>query len=476
MTQKDSDLEIKILADLARSAPQKFSLSLKNIFKKGNHHQNPDLLLPLIIKLIEDRRVEKIDRILADLFDTVALYSGVQTAFNLLSRVEIVLGYRKPSIGIYDHTLHLIGGGQKYGCTLANALQDDFDITFIANRMVAHQELKAWYGLDLASCKIKIIELPFFEERGFHAIDPLAVTRRIENPFDRISRESGNYDIFVNNSMLEKVYPLSGVSLIVCHFPERRRSSYFYADKYTYVVHNSLYTAEWIRKKWKIDPTTHIYPPVDFSGHPSESEKEKIILSVARFESGGSKQQLEMAKAFDGLSRSYPEELRDWRLFLVGGSTAENPYLEKIEKHLSSGANENIELRVNVAVNELESYYQKAKIFWHFCGLHQSDPALVEHFGMSIVEAMQSHCVPVVFDGGGQKEIVEQDVSGFRFSSIRELKDRTLDLMRNEDLWRRLSRGASVRGMLFTQDVFAAKVKSLFKQIMDSYFSFKTGD
>ena len=307
-------------------------------------------------------------------------------------------------------------------------------------------------------------------------IDPLAVTRRVENPFDPISKESGNYDIFVNNSMLEKVYPLSGVSVIICHFPERRRSSYFYADKYDYVVFNSLYTAEWIRKRWKIEPTTHIYPPVDFQGSGSLPEKENIILSVARFETGGSKQQLEMVKVFEGLNRVFSRESRGWRLVLVGGSTPENPYLEKIEKYLTSGAEKNIELRVNIPVSELEASYGRAKIFWHFCGLYQSDPALVEHFGMSIVEAMQNHCVPVVFDGGGQREIVEQGVSGFRFSSLKELKERTLDLMRDDNLRYKLSRGAYARGAIFTRETFIERVKELFGRIMDDYFSKKVKD
>ena len=470
MAQKDSDLEIERLVDLARSSPQKLSPFLEKIFKRGNTDRIPGLLPSLVTALIEARQVKDIDRELPALLKTVAAYSGIQTAFNLLSRIEVMLGYRKPSIGIYDHTFHMIGGGQKYGCTLAYALQDEFDITLIVNRKVTHQELKDWYNLDLTPCRIKVIPLPFFEKQNFREIDPLAITRRVKNPFDRISRESGNHNIFVNNSMLEKVYPLSNVSVIICHFPERRRSSYFYADKYTYVVHNSHYTAEWIRKKWKIDPTTHIYPPVDFSGSPSLPEKENVILSVARFETGGSKQQLEMVKVFEALSRTFPEALRDWRFVLVGGSTQENPYLEKIKKFLSLGMNKNIELSVNIPQGELETHYQKAKIFWHICGLHQSDPSLVEHFGMSIVEAMQNHCVPVVFDGGGQREIVEQGISGFRFSSLKELKDRTLDVMRDDSLWHKLSQGAYARGMLFTREVFVARVKELFSQIMDKYF------
>lgn len=470
MTQKNNEARVKRLVDLARTSPRNLLPSVNKMCKRENRDQIPGLLLSLVTGLIEDGRVKKIDHVLTGLFQTAAENCGVQTAYNLLSRVEVMRGYRKPRIGIYDHTLHLIGGGQKYGCTLAYALQDEFDITLIANREVTHQELKDWYDLDLARCRIKRVELPFFENQNFPEIDPLVVTRRIMNPFDPISRESGNYDIFVNNSMLEKVYPLSNASVMICHFPERRRSSYFYADHYTYIVYNSLYTAEWIRKKWKIEPTTHIYPPVGPSSSFSLPEKEKMILSAARFEIGGSKQQLEMVKVFEALSRTFPEELKGWRLVLVGGSPRENPYLEKIKKYLSSGTGKNIELRINIPLNELESNYRKATIFWHFCGLHQSDPALVEHFGMSIAEAMQNRCVPVVFNGGGQREIVEQGVSGFLFSSRKELEARTLELLRDDHLRHTLSRGAYARGMQFTRDAFIARMKTLFEQIMDAHF------
>jgi len=45
---------------------------------------------------------------------------------------------------------------------------------------------------------------------------------------------------------------------------------------------------------------------------------------------------------------------------------------------------------------------------------------------MTTVEAMQNYCVPVVIDGGGQREIVEHGISGFRFTSKEELKSYTL--------------------------------------------------
>ena len=221
-------------------------------------------------------------------FRRIARLRGSQHAFNLIKRLEVVFAMRKPSLAIYDHTLHLIGGAQKYGCTIAQALQDDFDVTLIANKPVGHRELQDWYRLDLRRCRIAIIPIPFYDARQKEHLDPAAITsRRMANPFHLISRASGDFDFFVNNSMVETVFPLADPSIFICHFPERRPASYFYVDRYRHLVFNSRYTAEWILKKWHLRPDIHLYPPVDMDGGEASSAKENIILSAARFDPGG---------------------------------------------------------------------------------------------------------------------------------------------------------------------------------------------
>ena len=394
---------------------------------------------------------------------------GPQPAYNLLLRLEVLLGLRRPSVAIYDHTFQVIGGGQKYGCTIAHSLQDDFAVTLIANRPFSLEDQKRWYGLDLSRCGTKVVPLPFYEDGRWPAIDPEAAFTRPENPFVPISRESGNYDIFVNNSMLEMVCPLANVSLFVCHFPERRRSAHFYADRYDHLVHNSLYTAEWIRRKWKIEPTRHIYPPVDMEPPPGAAAKEKVILSVARFEVGGTKQQGRMVEAFRRLRQSHAAELNGWKLVLAGGSIARNPYLEKITEILAVEPDLPVELKVNISADELRRLYAQATIFWHFCGLYQEDPAQVEHFGMTIVEAMQNGCIPLVFDGGGQREIVVPGISGFRFRDLGEVQALTLRLIRQGELAAALAARARERGQRFTRERFVAEVRALFAEIMSAY-------
>lgn len=80
---------------------------------------------------------------------------GRPAALRLLSRLEVASGGRRPSLGLYDNALHFIGGAQKYGCTIAHALQDDFDITLIANSEVTLDRLQSWYDLDLSRCRLR---------------------------------------------------------------------------------------------------------------------------------------------------------------------------------------------------------------------------------------------------------------------------------------------------------------------------------
>ncbi len=396
---------------------------------------------------------------------------GPQTAYNTLLRIEAALKLRKPTLAIYDHTGHIIGGGQKYGFTIAHALQDIFDITLLLNKEISHKELRDWYHLDLTTCQIKVIKIPFFDQFNSPLLDPARVSRRIQNPFHIISKESGNYDFFINNSMNEMVYPLANVSALICHFPERRPKSYFYADRYTHVIYNSQYTAHWIEEKWKFTPHKHIYPPVDMAPVTSSAEtsKENIILSVARFEVGGSKKQLEMVRTFLKLNRRFPAVFNEWKLALVGGSPDENEYLKKIKELIEKSGTNNILLMVNSSGDELKALYGKAKIFWHLCGLDQTDPSLVEHFGMTIVEAMQNRLVPIVFDGGGQREIVDHGVNGFRVNSTAQLMSFTMKVINDPSLQIELGGQAFEKSKLFTRETFEQKVKEFFSAELEKY-------
>lgn len=393
--------------------------------------------------------------------------AGLRTAINCVDRCQILLGLRKPRIAIYDHTWDFIGGAQKYGATMAEALRGLGEITLIGNRPFSSERLAEWYDLDLKHCAIRIIPLPFFEEKGSDYIDPADITTRsMVNPFHAVSLASLDYDLFINNSMLEMVLPLAHRSAFITHFPgEWRPLSYFYVDRYTRVVYNSRYTAGWIEKRWGFKPHTHIYPPVDMPG-PRPENKEPIILSAARFDPGGNKQQLDMIRAFQLLVRCRPQASRGWRFILAGGSHGDNPYLRQVQEFLAAHPGLPVELGLNIPAAELRELFRRASLFWHFCGLGQSNPALVEHFGMTVAEAMQSGCIPLVFDGGGMREIVRSGENGYLFRSLTELIRTTVRLLEMPALWANLAEAAWKAGRSFTKEVFAGRVRTLIQDLL----------
>jgi O-antigen biosynthesis protein len=401
--------------------------------------------------------------------EKISSQEGLQAAFNVLLRAEVVLGLRRPTLAVYDQAIHLIGGAQKYGLTLASVLRDLFDITIISNKDIRLEDFGKWYGLDLSGCAVKIIKIPFFEDRGTSFLDPAFVSTKVENPFHLVSRESGNYDIFVNNSMNEMVFPLSNISVLVCHFPERLPKSYFYADRYTYVVHNSRYTAEWIERMWKFAPHQHIYPPVDLEDGGTVQPKKKLILSVARFEPEGTKRQREMVEAFLKLDRLHPEIIRGWKFILVGGSEPKNRYLDELNSLIADLPRRNIELRVNIPASELRILYRDASIFWHLCGIVHDHPSEVEHFGMTTVEAMQNRAVPIVYDGGGLREIVDHGVDGFRVRTRGELLEYSMKLIRQPELIEGLGAAAHGKAQEFSRARFEEHVRAFFGRILEDY-------
>jgi len=423
-------------------------------------------LFVAIKKLLDYQKPEIIATVLPQLSEKLAVIYSRMKVDRILPRLQVVRGDRKMSIAIYDHGLHFIGGGQKYVATIASLLQNEFDITFIANKFVAISDLESWYGLNLSGCKLKIIPLAFYEKRGMQCIDSSIITEDMENPFDEIARESKSYDIFINANQLEKVKPLSPISIFFCHFPNTFRNRHFTVDAYTFIIANSQFTVKWLEKRWNLQPTFMLYPPVEMA--TTKVPKEKIILAVGQFEAGGTKKQIELIKAFRSLLADYPAELQGWRLILAGSSIPKNPYLKTVQNLLKQDSRP-IALKVNADLDEVKSLYAKSSIFWHACGLGEVNPQRFEHFGMATVEAMQNSCAPIVFGGGGQPEIVEHGRSGFLFNTVEELCQYSHQLIVNPDLLAELQAGAQHRSQNFRLSHFEKKVKSFFEIIHQEY-------
>jgi glycosyltransferase involved in cell wall biosynthesis len=199
-------------------------------------------------------------------------------------------------------------------------------------------------------------------------------------------------------------------------------------SKYDRIISISQFTSEWIDKRWHL-PSTLLTPPVD-TNEPHISSlhtKEKIILSVGRFFAGGhNKKHHEMARAFIKM-RSQERIPKDWRLVFIGSRHLEHSsHLSYFEKLKEICAGHPIDIFPDLPSLDLRRYYLKAAIYWHAAGWGEDidkHPERFEHFGITTCEAMANRCVPIVFDAAGQREIVNSNGVGFRYSNYKEVAE-----------------------------------------------------
>jgi glycosyltransferase involved in cell wall biosynthesis len=236
-----------------------------------------------------------------------------------------------------------------------------------------------------------------------------------------------------------------------------RAESLDFLDTYDLLLANSRYTQRWVERMWRRSSRV-LYPPVTLM---ARSDKRKLVLSVGRFftpGSGHNKKQLEMVGAFRRLAQGGRAE--GWEYHLVGGCTPEHQgYLDRVR---AEGAGLPVVVHPDASGAELRRLYGEASIFWHAAGLGESaerHPDRSEHFGITTVEAMSAGAVPVVIDGGGQAEIVEQGVSGYRFRGVDDLVRRTQELIDDADRRETMSAAAEQRAQALGWDAFAANVR-----------------
>jgi glycosyltransferase involved in cell wall biosynthesis len=218
----------------------------------------------------------------------------------------------------------------------------------------------------------------------------------------------------------------------------------------------SSFSHRWTRERWGID-TRLLFPPVD--GNFNDRTRLPRILSVGRFASSGHlKSQREMLGAFAELQKVLP----DYTYSCVGGVSdvaGDQAYFS--DCLTLSRAIPNAEVTANVHREHLCALLETSSIFWHAAGHDREEqdcPQDMEHFGITTVEAMAAGCVPVVINKAGQREIVQDGVSGFLWNTWEELKDRTRLLARDGSLRNRLAEGAKRRAAEFGVDRFRERL------------------
>ena len=123
-----------------------------------------------------------------------------------------------------------------------------------------------------------------------------------------------------------------------------------------------------------------------------------------------------------------------------------------------------VKIITNASLKEIYDLYGRAKIFWSASGYgvdEEKNPLGVEHFGMTVVEAMAGGCIPLVYKAGGQKESVSNGENGYLWESPKELVAKTNNLVQDLKLLKRISTIAKQDSLKFSYEHFEKEFLSL---------------
>lgn len=352
-------------------------------------------------------------------------------------------------VGIYTPYLDSFGGGERYVLTVAEVLSSDYDVDLLLD---AHQ-----LTLDPANLKDKL---------GKHLNLDLSKVHLIESPlgkngnFLKKTFFLKNYDLLFYVTDGSIFYSTAKKNLIHFQVPFKNKSAKnlwgkFKLSSWDLAVCNSKFTEKVINEEWPIK-TDVVYPPVAVEKIKPLKKKQQI-LTVGRFNSFlKSKNHELMLEVFRDLFKS--GKIKGWNFHLAGSVEGDESYIDELKKLAEDLP---VVFHPHIPYDQLLTLYGEASIYWHAMGFAEVDPAKMEHFGITTVEAMAGGCVPVVINKGGQVEIVENRQSGFLWNDLEEMKKYTLELINDPQLMQDISNKAMKRSEIFSKESFGKKIKEL---------------
>ncbi|MFX0138083.1 MAG: glycosyltransferase family 4 protein [Candidatus Hodarchaeota archaeon] len=404
---------------------------------------------------------------------------------------------------IFDDSLHFLGGVGKFSAYIAQTLQNKHEITIVSIKKVKREFLEKSYKVRLNGVKLKVLKEEFFGKNKIYKkilnfINKIGnrgsvseiirdITLKLilfKGYLNAISEYSRYFDVFINSNMTRGIYPHAKRNIMLCHFPTNfdwYTFTYYnslYIKIYTFLLYllnpptgffnkyeifcNSKFTEKWTKKIWNLRPKGVVYPPVDF--FQKKENKENIIIYVGRFDPYGIKRQHDAIRAFKKLHDS---GLKGWELHLIGGTVEEahqDAYLNYL-KSIAKGYP--ITFHENAKFDELGEFYSKAKIYWNLRGLYfkedEKNAWLYEHFGITNIEAMQNYCVPLVFNGGGQVEVIENGKDGFLINNLKELINLTKELAESDLKREEIANNAYEKSKKFSFQNFTKSILEIFE-------------
>lgn len=359
---------------------------------------------------------------------------------------------RTRRIGIFFPYQLIPGGGEKYAVSIAEQFAEEADVYLITE----HDE-----------SVLRMMSV--LEELGFRSLRFRTCTLEQANAMPL-------FDVFllIGNELFPLRKGLGRRNYFICQFPfptSHDFLSYYHSVAYYKDYELYLVYSEYVRSRvherlyaWGVErPVKVLAPTADLIG-PGE-KADNAVIGVGRFFTGGhNKRHDVMIEAMKRIARRAPE--LHPRLVLAGALHKEPQHREHMQRLREQARDLPIEFEVDIERAKLEKLYRSARVYWHAAGWGVDtmlNPEQVEHFGITVVEAMSAGCVPVVYAAGGPVEIVKHGINGVCVASTDEMVEWTIRILTEWDTpliqdWRRNALETASR---FGKSAFSQHVREL---------------
>lgn len=333
---------------------------------------------------------------------------------------------------IFDPYWDSLGGGERYTATVAKVLLDvgwKVDICWPKN---ITPEIKQRFGIDISQAhfvrdlRSNIYDLLFWLSDGSLPVS------------------------FAKKTLIHFQFPFQNVG--------GKKLKNLIKTRFYKFVANSHFTKNIVDKEFKIKSRV-LFPPIQTTDF-LPGIKTKQILYVGRFSNlTQSKGHATLIEAFKTISSKIP----GWKLVLAGNTNIGTDK-NQISDLKSLAAGYPIKLVIDPDLKQLKQLYAESSLFWSASGYgidEKIEPLKVEHFGMTVVEAMAAGCVPLIVNKGGHKEIITHARDGYLWDTPDQLGEWTRELTGNSKKMQELSHSAQEKSKIFSESKFKESLLAL---------------
>lgn len=348
-------------------------------------------------------------------------------------------------VAIYSPYLQMMGGGERYILSIASILSQKYEVYLYAGEDIG-EKANSMLGINLD-------RVHFLPANLLHR----------QNVFERFInlRQYGLFFYMTDGSVF---FSGAGKNCLIIqsplHIPKKSFLNWVKLSNWQIICYSNFIKSAIQGKLGDKIKLSTLAPCINIKSG-TKQKKENIILSVGRF--FPYPHDKKHAVLIDLFKKNFKKYFSNWKLVIAGGLT-EAGGKKMFEDLKKKSAGFPIEVVANLSSNQLTKLYQKSKLYWHAAGFGEDlakYPEKAEHFGIAPIEAMAAGTIPLVYNGGGLKDTINDGEGGYLWNNLDELVQKSVNLINNEELLSQQQIKAYEKSADYSRDKFYEKLDKI---------------